>query len=223
MKKSIPCPSSIEKICASLIIQNVGIFFEGACHLHGIFSVFQIQNPGGKDKKKMGPSLKLCDTMKVASQLVIMWESLKILHPQIHRSPTWTISDDFRGHSCGDIPIHPQKLTWHLKMETWKRRLFLETIIFRCHVSCWEGIRNYLSFEVIIDKKRLMWIDSFSERIPFPKKALLETLPQTWTHLPQVRLSQISRRHKLDPIPAVKNTGRVLCTELPNYPLEQGN
>ena len=31
--------------------------------------------------------------------------------------------------------IHPQKLTWNLKMDPWKRRFLLETTIFRFHVS----------------------------------------------------------------------------------------
>ena len=31
--------------------------------------------------------------------------------------------------------IHPQKLTWNLKMNPWKRRFLLKTIIFRFHVS----------------------------------------------------------------------------------------
>ena len=33
------------------------------------------------------------------------------------------------------IPVHPGKLTWNLKMNPWKRRFLLETIIFRFHVS----------------------------------------------------------------------------------------
>ena len=31
--------------------------------------------------------------------------------------------------------IHPSKLTWNLKMNPWKRRFLLETIIFRFHVT----------------------------------------------------------------------------------------
>ena len=31
--------------------------------------------------------------------------------------------------------LHPGKLTWNLKMDPWKRRFLLETIIFRFHVS----------------------------------------------------------------------------------------
>ena len=36
--------------------------------------------------------------------------------------------------------IHPRKLTWHLKIDSWKRRSLLETINFRFHVSFREGI-----------------------------------------------------------------------------------
>ena len=31
--------------------------------------------------------------------------------------------------------VHPRKLTWHPKIDTWKRRFLLETIILRFHVS----------------------------------------------------------------------------------------
>ena len=41
-----------------------------------------------------------------------------------------------------DFNIHPRKLTWNLKMNPWKRRFLLTTIIFRFHVSFWEGIPN---------------------------------------------------------------------------------
>ena len=37
-------------------------------------------------------------------------------------------------------PVHPGKLTWNLKMNPWKRRFLLETIIFRFHVSFRGGI-----------------------------------------------------------------------------------
>ena len=31
--------------------------------------------------------------------------------------------------------LHPRKPTWHLKMDSWKKRFLLETIIFRVYVS----------------------------------------------------------------------------------------
>ena len=37
-------------------------------------------------------------------------------------------------------PIHSRKLTWHPKIDTWKRRFLLETIILRFHVSFRESI-----------------------------------------------------------------------------------
>ena len=33
------------------------------------------------------------------------------------------------------IPLHHRKLTWHPKIDTWKRSFLLETINFRFHVS----------------------------------------------------------------------------------------
>ena len=38
--------------------------------------------------------------------------------------------------------IHPRKLTWHPKKDTWKRRFLLETIILRFHVSFRECIER---------------------------------------------------------------------------------
>ena len=45
------------------------------------------------------------------------------------------------------ILVHPRKLTWNLKMNYWKRRFLLKTIIFRFHVNlrgcnC-KGIQTY--------------------------------------------------------------------------------
>ena len=37
--------------------------------------------------------------------------------------------------------IHPPKQTWNLKMDPWKRRFLLETIISRFHVNFW-GCKN---------------------------------------------------------------------------------
>ena len=36
--------------------------------------------------------------------------------------------------------VHSRKLTWHPKIDTWKRRFLLETIILRFHVSFRECI-----------------------------------------------------------------------------------
>ena len=33
--------------------------------------------------------------------------------------------------------VHPWRLTWNLKINSWKRRFLLETIIFRFHVNLW--------------------------------------------------------------------------------------
>ncbi len=43
--------------------------------------------------------------------------------------------------------IHPPKQTWNLKMDPWKRRFLLETIISRFHVNFW-GCRwvNFYTF-----------------------------------------------------------------------------
>ena len=34
--------------------------------------------------------------------------------------------------------LHPWSLTWNLKIDPWKRKFLLETIIFRFHVKLWE-------------------------------------------------------------------------------------
>ena len=38
--------------------------------------------------------------------------------------------------------IHPPKQTWNLKMDPWKRRFLLETIISRFHVNFWGCIQT---------------------------------------------------------------------------------
>ena len=38
--------------------------------------------------------------------------------------------------------LHPWSLTWNLKINPWKRRFLLETIIFRFHVKLW-GCKEY--------------------------------------------------------------------------------
>ena len=43
------------------------------------------------------------------------------------------------GSQCG---LRPGKRTWNLKMNPWKRRFLLETIIFRFYVSFRGGIQN---------------------------------------------------------------------------------
>ncbi len=48
----------------------------------------------------------------------------------IHEQPVW------RGHLIG-LSIHPPKQTWNLKIDPWKRRFLLETIISRFHVNFW--------------------------------------------------------------------------------------
>ena len=39
--------------------------------------------------------------------------------------------------SCMMKQLHPPKQTWNLKMDPWKRRFLLETIISRFHVNFW--------------------------------------------------------------------------------------
>ncbi len=46
--------------------------------------------------------------------------------------------------------LHPRKLTWHPKIDTWKRSSLLETIILRFHVS----FRECISF---LDSSRESW------------------------------------------------------------------
>ncbi len=64
---------------------------------------------------------------------------------------TWVESDQPLGGPLGKVLwskarnqrwIHPPKQTWNLKMDPWKRRFLLETIISRFHVSFW-GCKNF--------------------------------------------------------------------------------
>ena len=54
--------------------------------------------------------------------------------------------------------IHPGSLTWNLKINPWKRRFLLETIIFRFHVKLWGCILYilYIALHVTIKNPPFM-------------------------------------------------------------------
>ena len=84
-------------------------------------------------------------------ELCPSWHS----HPSDHR-PTYSASNErarsmptatqksgsLMALSIAEI-IHPPKQTWNLKMDPWKRRFLLETIISRFHVIFWGCIRIF--------------------------------------------------------------------------------
>jgi len=43
----------------------------------------------------------------------------------------------FLKSPSGNLILHPWSLTWNLKINPWKSRFLLETIIFRFHVKLW--------------------------------------------------------------------------------------
>ena len=51
----------------------------------------------------------------------------------------------FKGFRSSSKEIPSLKLTWPLKIDPWKRRVLLETTIFRCYVSFREGIKHSIS------------------------------------------------------------------------------
>ena len=55
--------------------------------------------------------------------------------------------------------LHPWSLTWNLKINPWKRRFLLETIIFRFHVKLWGCISYIAAFGL-----ELRWFGSFMDR-----------------------------------------------------------
>jgi len=79
------------------------------------------------------------ETVLKTHQMLLRPRRLR-LHHRHHRNPgpsSW-----FKGqkterweHIILIYYIHPRKLTWNLKMNPWKRRFLLRTIIFRFHVS----------------------------------------------------------------------------------------
>jgi len=60
-----------------------------------------------------------------------------------------------RSLRAGSMKVHPGKLTWNLKMNPWKRRFLIKTIIFRFHVSFRGGIHS-----VIIELVKSLNIES---------------------------------------------------------------
>ena len=55
---------------------------------------------------------------------------------------------DIFPNTNGQTNVHPPKQTWNLKMDPWKRRFLLETIISRFHVNFWECILPNHCFEL---------------------------------------------------------------------------
>ena len=51
------------------------------------------------------------------------------------RDPSSFFKISTHWHWCWKKCVHPLKQTWNLKMNPWKRRFLLKTIIFRFHVS----------------------------------------------------------------------------------------
>ena len=67
------------------------------------------------------------------------------------------VSSDFRRFfwpsNSQRFRLHPPKQTWNLKMDPWKRRFLLETIISRFHVNFWGCISL-----VLHKKKHISWL-----------------------------------------------------------------
>ena len=54
----------------------------------------------------------------------------------------WILMDQIRFY----FSLHPGKLTWNLKMNPWKRRFLLETIIFRFQPLVFGGVKPIFFF-----------------------------------------------------------------------------
>ena len=59
--------------------------------------------------------------------------------------------------------LHPRNLTWNLKINPWKRKVHLQTIIFRFHVK----FRGCIS-----EPPRTIMAESNGARSPFPSRSL---------------------------------------------------
>ena len=80
------------------------------------------------------------------------------IHPSRtdHESSRLNIPGEFqhlKSFQCSQLVtagllIHPPKQTWNLKMDPWKRRFLLETIISRFHVNFWGCNISLASFIV---------------------------------------------------------------------------
>ncbi len=76
--------------------------------------------------------------------------SLLVLSCRMYVNNQWLWAVNYEGmwaHKKNKLKdIHPPKQTWNLKMDPWKRRFLLETIISRFHVnflgSSWKTVHN---------------------------------------------------------------------------------
>ena len=86
--------------------------------------------------------------------------------------------------SPGAYIIHSRKLTWNLKMNPWKRRFLLKTIIFRFHVSFRGGIilTNYCSFhqKYLCNLCNLLYKPTAVPRVAFPTEPDCSPSSSSW-------------------------------------------
>ena len=52
-------------------------------------------------------------------------------------APILRVFFSLKKHCLGRFHIHPRNFTWNLKISPWKRKVLLETMIFRFHVKIW--------------------------------------------------------------------------------------
>ena len=70
---------------------------------------------------------------------IFIWKGVSSFHSRPDHEDLGRVG--FATSNCRFFEIHPQKQTWNLKMDCWKRRFLLETIISRFHV-CFRGCKS---------------------------------------------------------------------------------
>ena len=82
--------------------------------------------------------------------------------------------------------VHPPKQTWNLKMNPWKRRFLLETIISRFHVE-FGGVHRKTCqclIGMFTSECRLLFITATSGKIG-PKSMIIVSFQMTMGHVPR--------------------------------------
>ena len=116
----------------------------------------------------------------------------EILHETMAEYGIFTINLPYQlvqvGSANGLLPILPRKLTWNLKMDPWKRRFLLETILFRFHVSFRGCIYNISSIN-----SRFLENHHRTSDPPVVRKHLAESAKDELTRFPKMFFSCFSR------------------------------
>ena len=120
------------------------VTFQGVCYTSGGYNLKIVKWQVGGFYLSFSNSTTLGPVAYIHINLKEPSNSLATENTNQKFQSAWWGSWNFTTHheTLKGIPIalklHPWSLTWNLKIDPWKRKFLLETIIFRFHVNLWE-------------------------------------------------------------------------------------